>query len=70
MERKSQYITPEVFLTEPVTEGLMYFASVPGGEPDEGDPEAKESIFEEESENSYTLPSIDYNVWDDEGSDV
>ena len=29
-------------------------------------PEAKESIFEEESENSYSLPSINYNVWAEE----
>ena len=66
MEKKNQYITPEVFPTEPVTEGLMYFASVPGGNPDEGEPEAKESAFDAESETGYSLPSINYDVWAEE----
>ena len=66
MERKSQYITPEVIMLTPIQDGLMYFTSVPGGNPDEGEPEAKESAFDAESETSYSLPSINYDVWAEE----
>ena len=66
MERKSQYITPEVIMLTPIQDGLMYFTSVPGGNPDEGEPEAKESTFDNESETSYSLPSINYDVWAEE----
>ena len=66
MEKKNQYITPEMIMLKPVSDGLMYFTSVPGGEPDEGDPEAKQGLFENESETSYSLPSINYDVWAEE----
>ena len=42
------------------------FAGAPRGNADEGEPEAKESLFEEESEISYSLPSINYDVWAEE----
>ncbi|MBQ6205333.1 MAG: hypothetical protein IJK46_14765 [Prevotella sp.] len=45
---------------------LLYAVSVPGGIPDDGDPEAKQASFEEESECVYNLPSIDYDVWAEE----
>lgn len=68
MEKKNQYIAPELLLLTPIQDGLMYFTSVPGGNPDEGEPEAKQGLFEEES--SYSLPSINYDVWaEEEGSD-
>ena len=63
MKRKNQYITPETIMLKPVSDGLMYFTSVPGGEPDDGEPEAKEGLFEEES--SYSLPCIN-DVWAEE----
>ena len=64
MEKKNQYITPELLLLTPIQDGLMYAVSVPGGNPDEGEPEAKQGLFEEESDNSYSLPSI--NLWAEE----
>ena len=66
MEKKNQYIAPELLLLTPIQDGLMYFTSVPGGNPDEGEPEAKQGLFEEESDNSYSLPSINYDVWAEE----
>ena len=64
METKNQYIARELLLLTPIQDGLMYFTSVPGGNPDEGEPEAKPGEFEEES--SYSLPSINYDVWAEE----
>lgn len=66
MERKNQYIAPEMIMLKPVSDDLMYFTSVPGGEPDEGEPEAKEGLFEEESVSAYNLPGIEYDVWAEE----
>jgi hypothetical protein len=66
MEKKNQYIAPELLLLTPIQDGLMYFTSVPGGNPDEGEPEAKQGLFEEESDKSYSLPSINYDVWAEE----
>lgn len=66
MEKKNQYIAPELLLLTPIQDGLMYFTSVPGGNPDEGEPEAKQGLFEEESETGCSLPSINYDVWAEE----
>lgn len=66
MEKKNQYIAPELLLLTPIQDGLMYFTSVPGGNPDEGEPEAKLGFFEDDSETSYSLPGINYDVWAEE----
>lgn len=66
MKRNSKYISPEVFIISPVHDNLMYAVSVPGGNPDEGEPEAKQGLFEEVADNSYSLPSINYDVWAEE----
>ncbi|MBP3219627.1 MAG: hypothetical protein J6M37_04080 [Prevotella sp.] len=66
MEKKNQYIAPELLLLTPIQDGLMYFTSVPGGNPDEGEPEAKPGFFEDDSEASYSLPGINYDVWAEE----
>ena len=66
MKRIKKYISPEVIIISPVHDNLMYEVSVPGGKPDDGEPEAKQGAFDEESENSYSLPSINYDVWAEE----
>ena len=66
MEKKNQYIAPEVIMLTPIQESLMYVVSVPGGNPDEGEPEAKQGSFEEDSETTYSLPGINYDVWAEE----
>ena len=37
-----------------------------GGENNDQPDEAKQGLFEEESDNSYSLPSINYDVWAEE----
>lgn len=66
MEKKNQYIAPEVIMLTPIHESLMYVVSVPGGNPDEGEPEAKQGVFEEDAETSYSQPNVDYDIWAEE----
>ena len=65
MKRKKVYIAPKLFILAPVHDSLLYETSVPGGKPDEGQPEAKQGLFEEEALNDYSMP-IQKNLWADE----
>ena len=67
MNTKKAYIVPETKYFVYRTESLLYTVSIWGSEGDTTEPEdAKESIFEEESDCAYNLPSIDYDVWAEE----
>ena len=72
MKMKKQYEKPLCGVMSVNHENILYTASPGvGGGYEEGMPiEAKESFFEEESEIRYSLPGIDYNVWDEEFRDI
>ena len=62
---KKVYIVPDTQTLTYRTESLLYQASVSyGGENNDQPDEAKPGEFEEES--SYSLPSINYDVWGEE----
>ena len=62
---KKVYIVPDTQILTYRTESLLYQASVSyGGENNDQSDEAKPGEFEEES--SYSLPSINYDVWAEE----
>lgn len=64
---KKVYIVPDTQTLTYRTESLLYQASVSyGGENNDQPDEAKQGLFEEESDNSYSLPSINYDVWGEE----
>ena len=69
MNTKKAYIVPETKKLTYRTESLLYTVSIwYGGEDDNPTIEAKESIFEEESDCVYKLPPCTSGVWaeDDE----
>ncbi|MBQ6203174.1 MAG: hypothetical protein IJK46_03690 [Prevotella sp.] len=66
---KKKYIVPETKKLVYKTESLLYTVSVwYGGEGNDQPIDAKESLFEEESDCVYDLPSIKLDMWA-EGND-
>lgn len=64
---KKIYIVPETKKLTYGTESLLYTVSIwYGGEEDNPVIDAKESIFDEESDCSYNLPSSNIDVWAEE----
>lgn len=64
---KRSYIVPNTKTLAYRTDSLLYKASVPyGGEDNEQPDEAKQGVFEDDSETSYSLPGINYDVWAEE----
>ena len=60
---KKEYISPEVYEIKMMMSSILYEVSVPGGNPDEGEPEAKPMVVvtddeEEEPEEQDTIPSF------------
>lgn len=64
---KKSYIVPDTKKLNYRIESLLYTVSIWGGEGDDQEPdEAKQGIFDEESDISYSLPHIDHDVWAEE----
>ena len=64
---KRSYLVPNTKTLAYRTDSLLYQASVPyGGENNDQPDEAKQGVFEEDSETTYSLPSINYDVWAEE----
>lgn len=71
---KKIYESPKVYEMKMTISSLLYEVSVPGGNPDEGDPEAKrmdfviddveEIIEEEEKTTSLGIPKKFTSVWE------
>ena len=71
---KKKYIAPEVHDVICQLQDLLYEVSIPGGNPDEGDPEAKRMDFdladdefleeEQEKKETFVLPEKFTSVWD------
>lgn len=71
---KKKYIAPEAHNVTCLLTDILYEVSIIGGNPDEGEPEAKpmdfdladDEFFEEEQEKKKTfgLPEKFTNVWD------
>ena len=67
---KKIYIVPETKKLTYRTESLLYTVSIwYGGEDDNPTIDAKESIFDEESDCAYNLPSSNIDVWAEEEED-
>ena len=64
---KRSYIVPDIKILAYRMDSLLYKASVEyGGENNDQPDEAKQGFFEEDSETSYSLPGINYDVWAEE----
>ena len=64
---KRSYIVPDIKILAYRMDSLLYKASVEyGGENNDQPDEAKQSFFEDDSETSYSLPGINYDVWAEE----
>lgn len=71
---KKEYISPKVYEMAMTISSLLYEVSVPGGNPDEGDPEAKrvdfvfdeeEDVIEEDEETTpFSFPKKFTSVWE------
>lgn len=71
---KKEYKSPEVYEMTMTISSLLYEVSVPGGNPDEGDPEAKpmDFVFDEEEEvieedektKVFSFPKKFTSVWE------
>ena len=64
---KKSYIVPDTKKLNYRIESLLYTISIWGGEGDNQElDEAKQGVFEDDSETSYSLPGINYDVWAEE----
>ncbi len=64
---KRSYIVPDIKILAYRMDSLLYKASVEyGGENNDQPDEAKQGFFEDDSETSYSLPGINYDVWAEE----
>ena len=64
---KRSYIVPDIKILAYRMDSLLYKASVEyGGENNDQPDEAKQSFFEDDSETTYSLPGINYDVWAEE----
>ena len=64
---KRSYIVPDIKILAYRMDSLLYKASVEyGGENNEQPDEAKQGFFEDDSETTYSLPGINYDVWAEE----
>ena len=64
---KKSYIVPDTKKLNYRIESLLYTISIWGGEGDNQEiDEAKQGFFEDDSETSYSLPGINYDVWAEE----
>ena len=64
---KRSYIVPDIKILAYRMDSLLYKASVEyGGENNDQPDEAKQGFFEDDSETTYSLPGISYDVWAEE----
>ena len=64
---KRSYIVPDIKILAYRMDSLLYKASVEyGGENNDQPDEAKQGFFEDDSETTYSLPGINYDVWAEE----